>query len=46
LAVWIDYDLPRRQRWIGVLGGRMYARWCVRQMRDAAVARYAQTAAK
>ncbi|MBN9209782.1 MAG: SRPBCC family protein [Microbacterium ginsengisoli] len=40
LTVWIDYDLPARRRWLGVLGGRMYARWCVRQMLSAAVAHF------
>jgi hypothetical protein len=32
--VWIDYDLPSRGmgRWIGVLLGSWYARWCVRRM--------------
>lgn len=41
LSVWIGYNRPERHRWLGALGGRMYARWCVRQMRDAAVARFA-----
>lgn len=40
LTVWIDYDLPRRRAWIGRLGGGTYARWCVRQMLGAAVARF------
>ena len=40
LTVWIGYDRPERNRWLGKLGGRMYARWCVRQMRDAAVAQF------
>jgi len=40
LTVWIDYALPRRNKWLGILGGRLYARWCVRQMRDAASARF------
>jgi hypothetical protein len=32
--VWIDYDLPSRgvSRWIGVLLGSWYAKWCVRRM--------------
>jgi hypothetical protein len=32
--VWIDYDLPSRGigRWIGMLLGSWYARWCVRRM--------------
>lgn len=34
LSVWIDYEPPatRSTRWLGVLLGRIYARWCVRQM--------------
>ncbi|GHF23728.1 SRPBCC family protein [Pseudolysinimonas yzui] len=36
LTVWIDYDLPSRRRWLGRLGGSMYARWCLRQMLDSA----------
>ena len=32
LTVWIDYDLPSRRRWLGRLGGSMYADWCVQQM--------------
>ncbi len=32
LKVWIAYDLPRRNRWLGRLFGGVYARWCVRQM--------------
>jgi hypothetical protein len=34
LCVWIDYDLPRTgvQRWLGLLLGAMYARWCTEQM--------------
>lgn len=40
LTVWIDYNLPTRRRWLGVLGGRMYARWCVKQMLGAATSRF------
>lgn len=29
--VFIDYDLPRK-RWIGKLFGKIYAKWCVKQM--------------
>lgn len=39
LFVFIDYDFPRsnRWRWLGVLLGRYYARWCTQQMaKDAA----------
>lgn len=32
LKVSIDYMLPHRGRWLGVLFGGFYARWCVRQM--------------
>ena len=30
--VFIDYDLPLKNTWLGRLFGDMYARWCVRQM--------------
>lgn len=36
LTVWIRYDLPSKRRWLGRLGGGMYARWCVQQMLRAA----------
>lgn len=29
LTVSIDYDLPETNKWLGVLFGRFYARWCV-----------------
>lgn len=32
LKVFIDYDLPLSNRWMGLLSGGMYAKWCVRQM--------------
>ena len=32
LLVFIDYDLPPANTWLGRLFGRMYARWCVAQM--------------
>ncbi len=32
LRVFIDYDLPESNAWLGRLFGRMYAKWCVRQM--------------
>lgn len=41
LTVWIDYDLPSRRRWLGRLGGSMYADWCVRQMLNAARSHFA-----
>lgn len=40
VTVWIDYDLPARRRWLGRLGGRMYARWCVKQMLGAAIGKF------
>lgn len=37
LTISIAYAMPRRHAWLGKLFGRMYARWCVRQMiKDAA----------
>ncbi|PZT84743.1 MAG: polyketide cyclase [Gordonia sp. (in: high G+C Gram-positive bacteria)] len=41
LTVWIDYDLPSRRRWLGRIGGSMYADWCVRQMLNAARSHFA-----
>ncbi|MDO8560081.1 MAG: SRPBCC family protein [bacterium] len=32
LRVFIDYDLPAKNAWLGRLFGGMYAQWCVRQM--------------
>ena len=32
LRLFIDYDLPKRRRWLGHLLGPMYAKWCVDQM--------------
>jgi len=34
LKVYIDYNLPSswKNRWLGILFGDMYAKWCVRQM--------------
>lgn len=34
LKVYIDYNLPNswKTRWLGVLFGEMYSKWCVRQM--------------
>ena len=34
LKVYIDYSLPKslRTRWLGILFGKMYAKWCVNQM--------------
>jgi hypothetical protein len=40
LTVWIDYDLPSRRRWLGRLGGSMYADWCVQQMLGSARSRF------
>ena len=39
LVVWIRYS-PAPNRLLAWLGGRMYARWCVNQMRDAAVSQF------
>ena len=46
LRVSIDYDLPTRgfARWLGKLLGRTYARWCVHQMVDDAIARFPSAA--
>lgn len=32
LRVFIDYDLPTKNTWLGKLFGGMYAKWCVQQM--------------
>lgn len=32
LHVFIDYDLPTKNTWLGTLFGEMYAKWCVSQM--------------
>ena len=32
LRVYIDYDLPLTNAWLGRLFGGIYAKWCVRQM--------------
>ena len=34
LRVFIDYSLPERgiARWLGILFGKFYARWCTKQM--------------
>src|SRR5262249_52798886 len=39
LTVFIDYALPRRglTRWLGRIGGALYARWCVNSMIDDAL---------
>jgi hypothetical protein len=39
LRVFIDYALPDAApaRWLGLLFGRSYAKWCVRQMLDGAL---------
>lgn len=36
LRVFIDYDLPARNAWLGKLFGGIYAKWCVRQMLQSA----------
>ena len=37
--IFIDYALPER-RWLGRLFGRIYARWCIRQMAADAARRF------
>lgn len=32
LRVFIDYDFPATNAWLGYLFGKTYAKWCVRQM--------------
>lgn len=32
LRIYIDYKLPEKNGWLGKLFGKMYAKWCVRQM--------------
>ena len=32
LRVFIDYNLPEANTWLGRLFGKAYAKWCVRQM--------------
>src|SRR3989344_9551956 len=32
LLVYIDYDLPATNTWLGLLFSGIYAKWCVRQM--------------
>lgn len=41
LRVAIDYELPRKRRWLGKLFGGWYARWCVRQMAGGVQAHFA-----
>ncbi|MBI5019015.1 SRPBCC family protein [Candidatus Gottesmanbacteria bacterium] len=36
LRVSIDYDMPNKNKWLGVLLGDWYAKWCVQQMLDGA----------
>jgi hypothetical protein len=36
LKVSIDYNLQKKNRWMGQLFGSMYAKWCVRQMLNGA----------
>jgi hypothetical protein len=39
LCVFIDYDLPEKppSRWLGVMFGGLYAKWCTQQMVNDAV---------
>jgi hypothetical protein len=32
VRIYIDYRLPEKDVWLGKLFGKMYAKWCVRQM--------------
>lgn len=32
LRVFIDYDLPQKNAWLGKLFGKTFAKWCVNQM--------------
>lgn len=32
LRISIDYDLPTKNKWLGKLFSKIYAKWCVRQM--------------
>lgn len=40
LRVWIDYQPPTDRPVVGLLGGKLYARWCVRQMASVASRRF------
>jgi hypothetical protein len=42
LRIFIDYDLPSSPtlRWLGILLGPIYAKWCVRQMARSAGLRF------
>jgi hypothetical protein len=42
LRIFIDYDLPSSPalRWLGILLGPIYAKWCVRQMAKSARLRF------
>lgn len=42
LRVFIDYDLPITNIWMGKLFGGMYAKWCVQQMIKSAKDRFAK----
>lgn len=43
LRVFIDYDLPLTNAWLGHLLGGTYARWCVRQMIKGTYAHFARS---
>jgi hypothetical protein len=36
LTIFIDYEMPKKNTWLGTLFGGMYAKWCVRQMLESA----------
>lgn len=42
LRVFIGYDLPSKNAWLGRLFGRLYAKWCVKQMIKGAQAYFAR----
>ena len=42
LRVYIDYDLPLKNIWLGRLFGATYAKWCVRQMLKSTRAYFAE----
>ncbi len=45
LRVYIDYDLPHTNAWLGRLFGGIYAKWCVQQMIKGARSHFAQNKA-
>jgi hypothetical protein len=41
LRIFIDYDLPRENAWLGTLFAGLYAKWCVGMMLNDARAHFA-----